>query len=209
MNQAISENKVRRIKVTDSAADIARCLHLTDKYIYPQICASPDDPLWIDYVALSLRHPGSVFSSRNLFIAVSEGRIAGACCVIKGGRSYESDCIDAELCQTEGFRKVKRGYFDPLTADNLALSGRNLVNICVLPEFRSMGLGSALMQKLIAAYRHEDIHLDVLCENAPAIALYEKFGFGAVSSYDGFGINGTIPCMHMVRRSGKSERYDA
>jgi RimJ/RimL family protein N-acetyltransferase len=55
------------------------------------------------------------------------------------------------------------------------------LGISILPEFRGLGLGTAIMQTLIDwAAAHpviEKLALGVWAKNAPAVALYEKMGF--------------------------------
>ena len=199
MNRINERINVRKSKKSDPVEPIARCLYLTDPYIYPQISGSAEDPLWIDYVTRSFRKSGALFGRENLIVAETEGRIVGVCCLIRGGVRYASMLPEAEICPSPAFQKVKQGYFDPLILENLSLAGRNLTNLCVLPAFRGRGVGRAMLDRIIALYGKEDLHLDVLAENAAAIALYEAAGFFVTSGYDGFGIDGTVPCLHMLR----------
>lgn len=63
--------------------------------------------------------------------------------------------------------------------------------ISVLPNYRRQGYGSELMNHLIR--KNKNISLEVKCDNLPAIALYEKFGFKKVAVrkdyYDGIDGN--------------------
>ena len=56
----------------------------------------------------------------------------------------------------------------------------DVMNVAVSPECRKSGLASALMEELIRLGKERGIlyfTLEVRSSNAPAIALYEKFGF--------------------------------
>ncbi len=57
----------------------------------------------------------------------------------------------------------------------------HLISIAVLPEYRRMGIGSALLERTISRARSEgnivSVYLEVRISNEPAIRLYEKFGF--------------------------------
>lgn len=59
-----------------------------------------------------------------------------------------------------------------------------IMNIVVKKSKRKLGIGSALLQKLIDFSREQkatSITLEVNYKNEPAIALYQKFGFKQVS----------------------------
>jgi ribosomal protein S18 acetylase RimI-like enzyme len=55
--------------------------------------------------------------------------------------------------------------------------GRYLSRIAVLPAYRGQGIGSLLMQRVLAALEDEAVSLHVDRENEVAVALYRKFGF--------------------------------
>lgn len=58
----------------------------------------------------------------------------------------------------------------------------NLDNIAVAPEYRRQGIADALLSALTGFGRAHltRLMLEVRASNAPAIALYEKYGFAAV-----------------------------
>lgn len=59
----------------------------------------------------------------------------------------------------------------------------DVMNVAVAPEFRRCGVASALLSALLArlcAQGIESLSLEVRVSNAPARALYERFGFAAV-----------------------------
>ena len=63
---------------------------------------------------------------------------------------------------------------------SIILDEGNIANIAVLPEYQRRGIGEALLQALIRCAREagvRDLFLEVREHNAPAIALYEKYGF--------------------------------
>ena len=50
----------------------------------------------------------------------------------------------------------------------------------ILPEYRGLGIGSRLLEKVIEKAKEfglEKIELHVYTSNKPAVALYRKFGF--------------------------------
>jgi [ribosomal protein S18]-alanine N-acetyltransferase len=54
----------------------------------------------------------------------------------------------------------------------------HLMNIAVDPALRRMGIGRTLLEQMIERAGHDrEYTLEVRTSNAPAIALYERFGF--------------------------------
>lgn len=69
------------------------------------------------------------------------------------------------------------------------MSHRGDLTVSVVRSHWNRGVGSRLMQELIAFARENDfeiIDLQVLSENLPAIHLYEKFGFERLCTYPAF-----------------------
>lgn len=197
---------VRKCVPEDNPAIIALCVYLTDPFIYPGICDSPYDQQWINYITASLRNKKSIFCADNLYVAELDGNIVGVCCFIECGHFYLSDDPALPLCKTAGFIYVKKGYFDSLVQENLAFTGINLVNLCVLPEYRGMHIGFDLLSKLTVEHGEEVIHLDVLAGNEAAIKLYRKCGFVKTNTFPGFGGGTDVECYHMVFNSKKMVR---
>lgn len=63
-------------------------------------------------------------------------------------------------------------------------------NVCVRKEFRSKGVGSYMISKLLEEVGNQDIQLTVLKDNIPAIKLYEKFGFKIIEEFPDYGGHG-------------------
>lgn len=61
----------------------------------------------------------------------------------------------------------------------------SIQNVGIIPEFRSLGLGRALVLKALAGFRQYGIlrvYLDVTAENLPAVELYRSIGFACRST---------------------------
>lgn len=73
-----------------------------------------------------------------------------------------------------------------LLTDDTDAEEIRLIDIAVLPESRSRGVGSFVMSALETQARqaNKSIGLQVLKTNAPAIRLYERFGFNVVGEND-------------------------
>ncbi|MCL4113499.1 UNVERIFIED_CONTAM: hypothetical protein GTU68_062470 [Idotea baltica] len=55
-----------------------------------------------------------------------------------------------------------------------------LLTLAVMPQTRRTGIGTQLMQAFeaqLSKAKVQDVFLEVSCENAPAIALYQRFGY--------------------------------
>jgi ribosomal-protein-alanine N-acetyltransferase len=85
------------------------------------------------------------------------------------------------MCRIEtGFSEIKRW--------NLIKKG-HIVSIAVLPEYRSSGVGYALLVKALEGmgeYRASESFLEVRKSNVAAINLYKKLDFKPVKSINGY-----------------------
>lgn len=68
---------------------------------------------------------------------------------------------------------VKAGYYHLIPQPDLRLE---LDDVLILPAFRGQGIGTAVLQKIIAE-ADEPIYLYVFQKNTRAVSLYEKMGF--------------------------------
>lgn len=72
---------------------------------------------------------------------------------------------------------------------NLRLSHRASLGISVLKEYWNHGIGTDMMTILVGYAvdnKIEVVDLEVVCSNVNAIALYEKFGFKVIGTYEKF-----------------------
>jgi ribosomal protein S18 acetylase RimI-like enzyme len=72
------------------------------------------------------------------------------------------------------------GWCDVFPKDNPRQNHRGSLGMGILPQFRGQGVGSLLLEKVIAQAKKfglEKIELNVYTTNAAGIALYKKFGF--------------------------------
>ncbi len=63
------------------------------------------------------------------------------------------------------------------------LGETDMMNVAVAPDCRRMGIGQALIERLVSDLRERgsrSLSLEVRVSNLPAIGLYEKLGFAAV-----------------------------
>ena len=65
----------------------------------------------------------------------------------------------------------------------------HILNVCVHPEYRSRGLGSRLLQRLLTlARKHgaDTAFLEVRISNRAALGLYQKLGFNEIGLRRGY-----------------------
>jgi ribosomal protein S18 acetylase RimI-like enzyme len=55
--------------------------------------------------------------------------------------------------------------------------GTNIASLVVCPEHQRKGIGKALLGKIVAQHANTDLTVQTAANNAPAIALYYRFGF--------------------------------
>jgi ribosomal protein S18 acetylase RimI-like enzyme len=94
---------------------------------------------------------------------------------------------------TEYRRNYKDASFDLIVVDgepagrlyvNRGSEDIRIVDIALLPEYRGRGIGSALIQGLLAEARAARTTLSIHVEvNNPALRLYERLGFQPVTTH--------------------------
>ncbi|MBR6790008.1 MAG: ribosomal protein S18-alanine N-acetyltransferase [Oscillospiraceae bacterium] len=87
----------------------------------------------------------------------------------------------------------------------------NIHRICVLPEYRRMGVGTALMARLADFCREKElreIFLEVRKSNLQAQRLYTRFGFEVIGERAGFYQNPDEPGLIMRADVEKLPRFD-
>lgn len=88
---------------------------------------------------------------------------------------YVVALVDGELAGSAGYTNI--------------CDVANIDNVVVASEFRNMGVAHALMREMIARGEAEHVEaftLEVRVSNAPALHLYEKFGFVSEGIRPGF-----------------------
>lgn len=85
-------------------------------------------------------------------------------------------------CLVANVQKTIQGFavFGPARDGDLDESASELIALNVHPEFWRQNLGTSLLETVLESVsqeKYETLHLWVIKGNAPAIKLYEKFGF--------------------------------
>lgn len=193
--------KYRKAKLEDNISAIAKYIYLTDPYIYPTICKSPQEKEWIELITQCYQQDNNLFSRHNIYVALIDEEIIGICCIIPCGIRLNFN-EDLEL-YTKCFlhmAKVVDGYFAPLLEESAGLSGYNVVNLCIDENWRKKGIGRGLLQYCLNDCECESVYLDVIADNSSAISVYKSLEFNIVKKYEGFsGGNEPVMCYQMKR----------
>jgi len=105
-------------------------------------------------------------------------------------RSYEfpwshgvfRDCL---LAGYQSMVLIREGRVAGYAILSIAAGEAHILNVCIEPEFRSMGYGERLVDEMLFRARTasvRDIFLEVRPSNTTALALYRKKGFRLVAN---------------------------
>ena len=198
---------IRAACATDPFREIAACLYLTDPFIYPGAFGEARDAAASAISALMKIEHG-LFHYQNIDLVLHRDKICGVLLHSDPNARWEQAVCNAAvgpfLPDLSDFIRVSEAYF----SQEVQQPGKDRVEViacCVLPEYRKLGIGAALMTHFMAQHRDKTVTLDVLAENAAAIALYQKCGFVIKEAYKGFHLaeEKRPDCYHMVRPAPK------
>lgn len=98
------------------------------------------------------------------------------------GRRWLVACIDEQIC----------GHLGLVVEQNPRRSHVATFGIAVSAEFQGRGVASTLLKEMISLcddwLRIDRIELSVFVDNAPAVALYRKFGFAVEGTAKGYAL---------------------
>lgn len=75
----------------------------------------------------------------------------------------------------------------------------DIMRVAVLPDFRRLGIGKALLDECFSANKLNAVFLDVRENNMPAIRLYESFGFEKIGLRKNYYANPTENAVMMKK----------
>jgi len=148
-----------------------------------QLYAHPD----VYPALLQLPHPASEFWQERL--------------KPQPGRRWLVACIDEQIC----------GNLCLAVEQNPRRSHVTTFGIAVSADFQGRGVASALMSEMVALcdnwLRIERIELSVFVDNAPALAVYRKFGFEVEGTAKGYALrHGEYVDSYFMARIKRQER---
>lgn len=75
----------------------------------------------------------------------------------------------------------------------------DIMRVAVLPDYRRLGIGRALLEECFSANKLDAVFLDVRENNIPAIKLYESFGFEKIGIRKNYYSNPTENAVMMKK----------
>lgn len=81
----------------------------------------------------------------------------------------------------------------------LAADEGDIMRVAVLPQFRRLGIGRALLTKCFEDNLFDSVFLDVRENNTPAIKLYQSFGFEKIGLRKNYYANPTENAVMMKK----------
>lgn len=160
--------------------NLAKMIYLTDKYIYPSIFRTETDAVTVLSDLLE-NSTDSMFNCQNIYVALEENNIVGCILWHDGPLKWNSESLlqaananNIKLADT--FNKVETEYFAHYTSPNLK-NILSLINVYVIPSKRNQGIGTLLLHNFIHCFKNRTYQLYCLCDNIPAMKLYQTCGF--------------------------------
>jgi len=156
------------------AEDMARLIDMAGEglpmHFWKTIAKDGEDPFQIG-VARACREEGS-FSYRNSVVAVDEGKVAALLTTYMIGD--EAEPIDPE--------STPAIFIPLLELENLALGTQYVNVLATFPAARRQGHGTRLLSRAASMANGKALSIIVSNANAPAIRLYETFGYRHIAS---------------------------
>ncbi len=100
----------------------------------------------------------------------------------------------------EQVRQIAESYFrwkydEPGSEDMLFL-----INVCVSPDFRGMGIASEMLGSFIGEHGGAPMELCVIADNERAVTLYRNHGFSITRKEKGFSPDDEKPPVYSMKR---------
>lgn len=164
--------EIRKAEYTDSEA-VATLLLLAMEEIVYEFLGRKDKEAVFDFMHDLVRTAGNQYSCEHVYVAVQEGKIAGAVNIYDGARLEE---LRKPVAQYVTARTQR-----PFEPENETQAGEFYIDsIGVHPHYQGQGIGQRLLRYLIREYvENQGLTLGLLVEKANPAArrLYEKVGF--------------------------------
>lgn len=188
-----SDVVVRSMTDKDDKNAVAELIYESDIYIYPYWFDSKKEGV---KVISKMIDGETLYNYKNVTVAECDGKIAGAlvslyCPVIEKKENILRAFSLSRVKSDERTDKIFNDYYLPMSE---SLNGYYIANVAVNKEYRSRGIASKLITKILEGKGL--CHLECVKENIGAWRLYERLGFKIKNEYPGvFG----VPCYYMVK----------
>lgn len=181
----------RKVLSSDSIKEIFELVYDGDPVIYHDLFGDFDTGLKV--YGILFEDPKSIFYKSFYRVTISDdGKIIGVCTHYGKNLRWNPDVVKSAFMVAgvkipESFYSVTQYFIKTYNYSHLQVAA---CNVCVRKEFRSKGVGSYMISKLLEEVGNQDIQLTVLKDNIPAIKLYEKFGFKIIEEFPDYGGHG-------------------
>lgn len=165
-------------------------LFLTDEEIYPAAFDNAHNmgKVFPKLAALS----EGMFASGNILAALNGDTVCGALVGCRRAEWKKGTLAgvfrSSGLSLPSGAINAEENYF---VYESEHESGDYVLCLCVAPEYRRRGIGEALLTRYLED--REEVSLECLRHNLPAMALYRKCGFSIAEEYLGYAAPGNPP----------------
>ncbi|MBQ6149705.1 GNAT family N-acetyltransferase [Candidatus Saccharibacteria bacterium] len=205
-HEVASEVKVRLLDPEkDDLNRAANLIYQVDPYICPDFFGDAERAEKMG--PLIFGEEGGLFDPNHTIVAEEDGKLLGilvyADNTIKPwdteGMKEKVENLGIEM--PEQFDRANKNYMEAVTEDARSLpDGVAEVEWCATDlSARGKGVASKMFEKFLSL-PYQEQHLTVLADNPPAIHLYEKNGFGIVSSQTGYP-DESVKTHNMVRKN--------
>jgi len=177
----------RKVEQTDNYSVLYNLIYKTDPYLYRDLFGNFENAQIL--LSQLLEMPGSIFYRDNYYVAVLEPEIVGLAAFYKQYVKWDEKEMRSLFVQNgieipDSFEEVSQYFVETF---NYISMGLNVCNICVSETMRNKGIAKFILENLIKFAGKADIELNVLKDNAPAVHLYEKYGFVIIEEFDDYG----------------------
>ena len=170
---------------------LADLIYNTDPFIYPAMFGSKENAEAV--LPLLFYSRDEMFRLDNFFTAMHNDKIIGLLLWTQGRMNWSSDLLKSAAnrigVQPSPFlEQVAQEYVGRYSAQDKS-ELISIINLSVLEDYRSNGVGRMLMESFAAVHPHITLELCVLKDNHTALRLYESLGFETIEEYNGFSVD--------------------
>ena len=184
----------------ENLGEIAGLIYDTDPYIYPAMFSSREEA--VDIIPRMIRSGDAMFNPDNLYIALSDGSVAGIILWHRGPLLWDEGIYLSCGGRSPYIEDVRRRYFSNYAS--IPPDTVSIINVCASVPGRGIGgrLMDAFLREVPGPYE-----LYVLADNAPAIRLYQKHGFQITDTCRGYSAAPMdLICCQMRKQPGTADR---
>lgn len=187
---------VRKLKLTDDLAQVARLIYDTDAFIFPYLYKN--DVTGAVPTLIKMVERDTIYNYRNITVAVLGKEVVGIIIAketpIVMNEEEMKGCI---VCNEEGGKRFKKTYDEYYKLFEDEPQGVYIANVCVDKRYRGRGIAKQMLAAFLKEEPQKTYHLETVKDNPSALKLYQGLGFEIVTEYLGFV---DVPCYRMIRK---------